>query len=96
MAVTSTDKWRCNFKLNTTAETIRAAVAEICAIDTGNVRPEGELLGYGVDSLRTLELVMELEDRLGIQISDHDPALGEVRTIQQLADFIDRRLAGDR
>ena len=41
----------------------------------------------GADSLDVVELVMELEDNFGIQISDDD--VEEIRTVEDIVKYID-------
>lgn len=66
-------------------------IAEICEIDRKIVRPEGKLVGLGLDSVRVLDLLMAVEDELDIELSENDPALGNVQTVADLATLIDNR-----
>ncbi|WP_080367740.1 acyl carrier protein [Helicobacter pylori] len=52
-------------------ETIRVVIAEQLEIDVSQVTPEAKFVkDLGVDSLDILELIMALEERFGIEISD--------------------------
>ncbi|WRB30988.1 acyl carrier protein [Helicobacter pylori] len=50
---------------------MRAVIAEQLNIDASQVTPEAKFVkDLGVDSLDILELIMALEERFGIEISD--------------------------
>ncbi|WP_121054441.1 acyl carrier protein [Helicobacter pylori] len=52
-------------------ETIQAVIAEQLEIDASQVTPEAKLVkDLGVDSLDIVELIMALEERFGIEVSD--------------------------
>ncbi len=52
-------------------ETIQAVIAEQLNVDAAQVTPEAEFVkDLGADSLDVLELIMALEERFGIEISD--------------------------
>ncbi|MBH0305237.1 acyl carrier protein [Helicobacter pylori] len=52
-------------------ETIRAVIADQLNIDVSQVTPEAKFVkDLGVDSLDIMELIMALEERFGIEISD--------------------------
>ncbi len=76
-------------------ETIRLSVAELCAVDPSAVQDDGKLVGYGLDSLRAMELVLILEEEFGVELPEHDPELGRVETPRQLADLVARRRGDD-
>lgn len=76
-----------------TLPTIQQLVAELCALDVGEVRPEGELLAYGLDSVLALDLIVAIEHRWQIALPEHDPALRKVVTVSDLAHVVDTRRA---
>ncbi len=50
-------------------------VAKISGTDTADLRNDMDLVGdLGIDSPRALQLLVELEEALGIEISDDDAA----------------------
>lgn len=77
-----------------TLPTIRQLVAELCALDEAEVRPEGELLAYGLDSVLALDLLVEIEHRWQIELPEHDPVLRKVVTVRDLAQVVDARRSG--
>lgn len=64
------------------------AIAEVIAERTGcevsAIKPESTFTELGIDSLDTVELLMNLEDRLGIEIELDQP----VNTVGDLDRFI--------
>lgn len=55
-----------------------------------DISPQRSLfeLGVGVDSVSTLEFVMELEEELGISIDESEIEPGVFETLDSLCDFI--------
>lgn len=45
-------------------------------------------LGVGVDSVSTLEFIMELEDEFGVSIDESEVAPGVLETVDSLSEFI--------
>jgi acyl carrier protein len=74
-----------------TLTTIQQLVADVCALDATEVRPEGELLGYGLESVLALDLILEIEHRWSIALPEHDPGLRSVRTVHDLVRLIESR-----
>lgn len=70
---------------------IRRHVARICAVDPSTIRSDGKLVGYGLDSIRAMELILTLEEQLDIEIAEHDPALARVETLRDLVQLVRRR-----
>ena len=48
--------------------TIAEVIAERTGCDVSSVKPESTFTELGIDSLDTVELLMNLEDKLGIEI----------------------------
>lgn len=73
---------------------LRHLIAELCDLESEKVRPEGKLLGYGMDSVRVLDLLMALEDEYGVDLPETDPELATVQTVSDLATLVERRRRG--
>ncbi|KEF33423.1 MULTISPECIES: acyl carrier protein [Deinococcus] len=70
-----------------TFEDVKAVIVEKLGVDADKVTPEARFVeDLGADSLETVELIMGLEDRFGITISDEDAE--KIRTVQAAVDYI--------
>ena len=65
-------------------EAIAEIVAERTGCDVAIVKPESKFSDLGIDSLDTVELLMELEDEIGIEIELDE----KIETIEDLDKFI--------
>lgn len=65
-----------------TIDTIKDVLQENLDIDPSNVTPESTFETLGVDSLDMVELICELEDRLGVDF-------GEPEGLTTLADVVE-------
>lgn len=68
-------------------ETIAKVIAERTDRDISEIKPESTFTELGIDSLDTVELVMNLEDEIGIEIE----LTQKVETIAELVDFIESK-----
>jgi acyl carrier protein len=67
---------------------VRALVAEYLALDRHHISDEAEFLrDFGVDWLDCLELIIAVEDLLGIEIPDHH--VDEVRGVGDLIRLVE-------
>ncbi len=66
-------------------DTIAELIAERTDRDASEIKPESTFSELGVDSLDTVELLMELEDRIGKEVELKQ----KVNTIQDLIDVIE-------
>lgn len=73
----------------TVAHQIKQELAHICAIDLADVRDEAWLIEYGLDSMRSLELIMVLEEHFDIELPDE--AIARVRTVADLVRLIEQQ-----
>ena len=65
-------------------DAIAKTVAERTGCDVSVVKPECRFVDLGIDSLDTVELLMSLEDELGIEIELDE----KVETVDDLDKFI--------
>lgn len=73
-------------------DSIRGILCNSLDRDPGQINPESRLVeDLGADSLDSVELVMALEDELGIEIDDSE--LDGVKTIGQLVEIVGAKLA---
>ncbi len=72
-------------------ETIQAALATVLPYPAPAITPETDLVGdIDLDSLRVMDMIMEIEDQLDITVPTDQ--LADIRTVDQLADCIIKRL----
>ena len=69
-------------------ETIAKVIAERMDIDVESIKPESTFADLKIDSLDTVDMVMELEDILGIEIDLDQP----VATVADLDMFIQSKV----
>ena len=55
-----------------------------------DINPESTFESLGIDSLDVVEMIMDLETELGVELDMEDQ---KISTFQELADFIDSKLA---
>ena len=73
----------------TMREDALAIMAKVSGKNLDVLVPEADLVAnLGLDSARALELLVELEDHLGVEISDEDAA--KLNTVGDILDFVDR------
>ena len=66
---------------------IAKIVSERTGCDVSVVKPESRFSELGIDSLDTVELLMNLEDELGISIELDE----KVETVGELAELIEKK-----
>lgn len=65
-----------------------ALLADASALDPKEVKPDGQLRGYGIDSARVIDLVVGIEETFGVTIDERE--LANLSTVRDLADLIER------
>lgn len=75
-----------------TFEQVQDIVASQLGVKKAEVKPEASFANdLGADSLDTVELVMALEEKFGVEIPDEDA--GKIATVQNAVDYIDSKQA---
>jgi acyl carrier protein len=70
------------------AEIVIAVVARVSGVSPESLTPEAELVAdLDLDSAKALELLVELEDRLDLEIDDDDAA--GLNTVGDILAFVD-------
>ena len=65
------------------------AIAEVSDKDVATLEPEMDLVGdLNIDSPRALDLLVRLEERLGVEISDEDAA--NLNRVGDILGYVDR------
>ena len=72
-----------------TLERVIKVMAEHLEMDKNEITPGTTRADLGVDSLDTVEILMEMEDEFGVTI---EPGEVHVETVGELADYIDTLL----
>lgn len=73
----------------TNQELALAALAEVSATNVAELRPDMDLVAdLGIDSPKALRLLVELEDRLGVEIDDDEAS--SMRTVGDILEFVGR------
>ena len=66
-------------------DTIAELIAERTDCDIADIKPESKFSDLGIDSLDTVDVLMELEDRLGREVELNQ----KVETVQDLINVIE-------
>ena len=70
-------------------ESALAVIADVSGRDVAGLRPEQELVAdLDVDSPKGLQLLVQLEEALGVEISDEDAA--RMDTVGDVLAYVDR------
>ncbi len=67
-------------------------IAEAADADVKDVKTDGKLRSYGIDSVRVIELVLSIEDTFGVKVKNED--LAGLQTVRELAAYIEKHRAG--
>ena len=73
---------------------VLAVIARIARKDASALKADADLVvDLGIDSPRALELLVEIEDVLGIEISDEDAA--RLESVGDIVSFVDAQVSSD-
>ena len=72
-------------------EFLKDQVARLTWTDREKVRSEARFIDFGLDSVKAMDLVVELEEAYGISIPDKD--LADLSTLADVARYVDDRRA---
>ncbi len=73
-----------------TFDDVKDVIVDKLGVDADKVNPEARFVDdLGADSLETVELIMGLEDKFGVTISDEDAE--NIRTVQAAVDYIENK-----
>jgi acyl carrier protein len=82
--------YKQRISIMTTFEEVKKIVAEQLGVDEAEVKPEASFANdLGADSLDTVELVMALEEKFGVEIPDEEAE--KIVTVQNALDFINNQ-----
>ena len=59
-------------------------------LDESKITPDSTFESLGIDSLDIVEMIMDLESKLGVELDMEDQ---KITTFQELADFIESKLS---
>ncbi len=69
-------------------EAIAKLIAERNDCDVSEIKPETKFEDLGIDSLDTVEMLMNLEDEIGVEIELDEP----VETVGELTKFVESKM----
>ena len=65
---------------------LRILLGEVCDVEPEEVLESARLSGYGIDSIRVLELMFRAEEEFGLQLELEQ--LADLKTMGQLVDYV--------
>ena len=75
-------------KMSSVADKVKKIVVEQLGVSEDQVTPEAKFIeDLGADSLDVVEMLMAIEDDLGVIISDDDAV--RLKTVRDVADYIE-------
>lgn len=60
-----------------------------------DIKNDDILVEVGLDSMKMIQLVVELEDYFGFEFEDEKLSYGVLRNIEEISEYVNQRLATD-
>lgn len=70
------------------AEMIKDIIEKISIIPFEEINTDDSLISIGIDSLKSVELIIELEDGLNIKFDDGDLDPSKLNSVQNIIDLV--------
>lgn len=70
--------------------TIQREISIVCGIQPTQVQPQARLIEFGLDSIRSMDLIIGLEAEYGIDI--YDAEVARLETVTDVVALIERKL----
>ena len=64
-------------------------LAKQLEIDPSEISPDSTFVSLGIDSLDRVEMIMDLESRLGVELDTENQ---KIATVQEFVDFVESKL----
>jgi acyl carrier protein len=68
------------------SERVKDLLAAVCDLPVAEIRDDGELLSYGLDSVRAMEFILRLEEAFDIEVSEFEAA--QFETVGDAATYV--------
>ena len=65
------------------SEIVKEELARVCAVPVEDIQDDADLVSFGLDSMRTMELIVALDARFNIRIDEDD-----IETVATVGDVI--------
>lgn len=72
-------------------ERVKTEIASLAKLNVEAIQADAWLIEYGLDSVTSVDLIMNLEAELGIEIADED--LANLTTVADIVELIEAKLA---
>lgn len=79
-------------KLELNRNDIMEIVANLSALELSDINMDSELAELGIDSLKTVQLIIDLEEFVGIQFNDAELDPFKLKTVKDVYELVLRNL----